>query len=220
MPATQKVPAFVSLAAPGIRAGEVPLFKRPFDILAATAILLAIAPLLALIALSIKLGSRGPVFFRQERVGRNGSPFTMWKFRSMYVDAEARLAALQGASERDGVCFKMRDDPRVTAVGRLLRRSSLDELPQLFNVLLGDMSLVGPRPALPREVAQYSANDRNRLAALPGITGLWQVSGRADISFEEMIRLDLAYIRDCSLLTDLRLLLATVSAVVTARGAY
>ncbi|WP_068310064.1 sugar transferase [Aliiruegeria sabulilitoris] len=220
MSATHEVPAFSAIAAPGIRARDVPLFKRPFDILAATAILLAIAPLLALIALTIKLGSRGPVFFRQERVGRNGSPFTMWKFRSMYVDAEARLAGLQGASERDGVCFKMRNDPRVTPIGRLLRRSSFDELPQLFNVMLGDMSLVGPRPALPREVAQYSAHDRNRLAALPGITGLWQVSGRADISFEEMIRLDLAYIRDCSLLTDLRLLLATVSAVATARGAY
>jgi lipopolysaccharide/colanic/teichoic acid biosynthesis glycosyltransferase len=197
-----------------------PAFKRPFDLCLAFAMLVAAAPLFALCALAVAATSRGPVFFAQERVGLAGRRFRMLKFRSMYADAEARRAALEARSERKGVCFKMRDDPRITPVGRVLRRFSLDELPQLLNVLWGDMSLVGPRPALPAEVAAYSADARERLAALPGITGLWQVSGRADLDFDAMVALDLDYIRRCSPRTDLRILFHTVFAVIGGRGAY
>ncbi len=198
----------------------VPAFKRPLDILAASAALVLFSPIMLIAALAVALTSRGPILFRQERIGQNGVPFKMLKFRSMHVDAEARLACVQQQSERAGPCFKMRNDPRVTRVGRILRKTSLDELPQLINVLRGQMSMVGPRPALPAEVAAYPAKAHGRLAALPGITGLWQVSGRADIGFDDMIALDLSYIQDCSLLTDLRLLLATVRVVATADGAY
>jgi lipopolysaccharide/colanic/teichoic acid biosynthesis glycosyltransferase len=138
----------------------------------------------------------------------------------MYLDAESRLEALRGQSDRDGVCFKLRNDPRVTAVGRILRRTSLDELPQLINVLRGEMSLVGPRPALPCEVAAYSAKARTRLAGLPGLTGLWQIKGRADVPFDAMIDLDIEYLRTCSFSNDLRILAATISAVTSGRGAY
>lgn len=195
-------------------------WKRPLDVAIVVLGLIAVWPVFLLIALAIKLTSRGPVFFVQQRVGRDGRMFGMIKFRSMYRDAEARRAALLASSDRSGICFKSRNDPRITPVGRVLRRLSLDELPQVFNVLKGDMSLVGPRPALPEEVAAYPARAMGRLHAPPGITGLWQVSGRADIGFDEMVELDLAYVRDASLSTDIGILAKTFSAVVTGRGAY
>jgi exopolysaccharide biosynthesis WecB/TagA/CpsF family protein len=195
--------------------------KRLLDTVASGAAILALSPVLIVTALAIRLESPGPVIFRQQRVGRDGRPFTMFKFRSMFVDAEARKAALLARNEMaGGVLFKMRDDPRVTRVGRLIRRTSVDELPQLFNVLRGDMSLVGPRPPLPSEVAQYTLRDRGRLGAAPGITCIWQVSGRSEIPFPQQVEMDLDYIHRQSLAEDVRLLLKTVPALVRGRGAY
>ncbi|MEL6217318.1 MAG: WecB/TagA/CpsF family glycosyltransferase [Pseudomonadota bacterium] len=194
--------------------------KRAMDIVIAGGALLALAPLFLLVAAAIKAESRGPVFFRQTRVGRDAHPFRMIKFRSMYRDAEMRRAALLATSDRQGVCFKAKADPRITRVGRFLRRTSLDELPQLLNVVRGEMSLVGPRPALPEEVETYSPRARRRLAVRPGITGLWQVSGRADIGFEKMIDMDLAYAKTRSALLDVVLIALTFRAVLTGRGAY
>ena len=188
-------------------------------VIAAAALVLA-APLMLAIMLAIKLEDGGPVFFRQTRIGKSGKPFRMWKFRSMVVDAEARLAAIRGSSERDGTCFKMKRDPRVTHVGALLRRLSLDELPQILNIVRGEMSVVGPRPALPREVLTYAADQRERLVGKPGLTCVWQVSGRADIPFERQVELDVTYLRNRSLLTDIGLILRTIPAVLSARGAY
>jgi exopolysaccharide biosynthesis polyprenyl glycosylphosphotransferase len=196
------------------------VLKRAVDIgLAATALLVG-APLFGLIALLIRLDSPGPVIFRQVRVGRNGRHFICYKFRSMYQDAEQRLAELRERSDADGPLFKMRSDPRRTRVGTLLRRTSLDELPQVFNILKGDMSWVGPRPAVPSEVELYEAWHRQRLAVTPGLTGLWQVSGRSDLTFDEMVLLDLYYAEHWSLWLDLKIMLRTVPAVVLARGAY
>jgi lipopolysaccharide/colanic/teichoic acid biosynthesis glycosyltransferase len=192
--------------------------KRVMDVALTLFGLVAILPVLAIVAIAIKLDTRGPVFFVQTRVGKDGRIFGMVKFRSMVVNAESLLAGLQG--DRDGLCFKSKDDPRITRVGRFLRRTSLDELPQLWNVLKGEMSLVGPRPALPREVAAYPAPARERLAALPGITGEWQVSGRADISFDDMIALDVDYVRHPSLRRDISILFRTVRVVAEGRGAY
>jgi lipopolysaccharide/colanic/teichoic acid biosynthesis glycosyltransferase len=197
-----------------------PLWKRPLDVTLVLLGLLLIWPLLLAVALAVRLSSPGPVFFIQTRVGLNGQRFGMIKFRSMYRDAEARRAALLAQSDRAGLCFKSRHDPRITPVGRVLRRLSLDELPQIFNVLRGDMSLVGPRPALPEEVSAYPPRAHGRLRVLPGITGLWQVSGRADIGFDDMITLDLAYVSDDRLGTYLRILLRTFTAVVSGKGAY
>lgn len=194
--------------------------KRAMDVALVLMGLVAIWPVLLAIALAVRLSGPGPVFFVQTRIGRNGQPFGMIKFRSMQVDAEARRAALLATSTRGGLCFKSRNDPRVTPVGRILRRFSLDELPQLFNVLRGEMSLVGPRPALPEEVAAYPAQAMERLAVLPGITGAWQVSGRAELSFDEMVALDIAYVRDGRLTTDLAILARTARAVLTGHGAY
>lgn len=202
------------------RAQTVPSFKRPLDLFLILLSLPIVLLIMALIAVAIRMTSPGPVFFRQTRVGYRGATFTMFKFRSMYLDAESRLDALRGQSDRDGVCFKLRNDPRVTAVGRILRRTSLDELPQLINVVRGEMSLVGPRPALPCEVATYSAKACARLAGLPGLTGLWQVKGRADVPFDAMVDLDIEYLRSCSLSNDLKILAATISAVTSGRGAY
>jgi exopolysaccharide biosynthesis polyprenyl glycosylphosphotransferase len=196
------------------------LVKDLFDRVGALALLLAFGPLLVAVALCVRLTSRGPVLFRQVRVGRDGRQFRIFKFRSMYVDAEARLAELRHLNEHDGVLFKIRDDPRVTRVGRWLRRLSLDELPQLLNVLFGQMSLVGPRPPLPSEVAAYADDVRRRLAVKPGMTGLWQVSGRSDLSWEEAVRLDLRYVENWSLSLDLVILLRTMTAVVRSSGAY
>jgi lipopolysaccharide/colanic/teichoic acid biosynthesis glycosyltransferase len=168
----------------------------------------------------VKLTSSGPVIFRQVRVGRDGAMFTVFKFRTMVVDAERRLADLQHRNESDGVLFKMREDPRVTRVGRTLRRFSFDELPQLANVLMGTMSLVGPRPALPSETEQYGRTTSRRLLVKPGITGLWQVSGRSDLSWEDSVRLDLYYVENWSFLGDIQILWKTLSAVVRGSGAY
>jgi lipopolysaccharide/colanic/teichoic acid biosynthesis glycosyltransferase len=184
-------------------------------------LLILLGPLLLTVALGVRATSRGPVLFRQVRDGRDGRLIRIFKFRSMYVDAEARLAELRHLNEQDGVLFKIRDDPRVTRVGRWLRRFSLDELPQLLNVLLGQMSLVGPRPPLPSEVAVYADDDvRRRLAVKPGMTGLWQVSGRSDLPWEEAVRLDLRYVENWSLSLDLVILLRTMTAVVRSSGAY
>ena len=198
----------------------IPAWKRGLDLTLTCALLAAVWPLLILIAAAVRLSSPGPVFFVQTRIGLGGAPFRMIKFRSMHADADRRRAEVAALSDREGICLKVRKDPRITPVGRLLRRSSLDELPQLFNVLAGDMSLVGPRPALPEEVALYPAEAHGRHAVLPGITGPWQVSGRADIGFSEMIALDIDYARRASILLDLTILLRTVRAVTDGRGAY
>ncbi|WP_353228027.1 WecB/TagA/CpsF family glycosyltransferase [Novosphingobium sp.] len=194
--------------------------KHGADRIAAGIALLLLSPLFLLVGAAIRLEDGGPVFFRQTRIGANGRPFRMWKFRSMVIDAEARLAAIRAMSERDGTCFKMKRDPRVTRIGAVLRRLSLDELPQLINIFAGDMSVVGPRPALPREVVGYHDDARERLTGKPGLTCIWQVSGRADIPFERQVELDVMYLRTRSLLTDLVLILRTVPAIITARGAY
>lgn len=197
------------------------LAKRGVDIVVASAALLALSPLLVATMLAIRADSPGPVFFRQVRVARGGRHFGMYKFRSMHVDAEARKAALEAANEmRGGVIFKMRDDPRVTRVGRVIRRLSIDELPQLWNVLVGDMTLVGPRPPLPSEVARYTPAERRRLEGDQGITCVWQVSGRSEIPFPEQVRMDVDYIEGQSLWLDLVLLARTIPAVLKARGAY
>lgn len=194
--------------------------KRALDIGLSLNTLIALSPLLALTALAIRLDSPGPVLFTQDRVGLNGKRFRIFKFRTMHTDAAARRADLLATSDRQGICFKSRNDPRVTRVGRLLRRTSMDELPQILNVLLGQMSLVGPRPALPEEVAAYPAAARERLTVRPGLTGVWQVSGRADIGFEKMVDMDIAYARSRSVLLDLVLIALTVRTVLSGRGAY
>jgi len=197
------------------------LLKGGTDRLAALLVLLLASPLLLGLALGVRLTSRGGALFRQTRVGVDGRTFTMYKFRSMYADAEARLAGLQALNESsDGLLFKMRDDPRITRIGTWLRRFSLDEVPQLLNVVKGDMSLVGPRPPLPREVAQYGADVRRRLLVRPGLTGLWQISGRSDLSWEESVRLDLHYVENWSLALDLMIIWKTVFAVLRRQGAY
>ncbi|MFC7545774.1 sugar transferase [Plantactinospora sp. GCM10030261] len=187
--------------------------------LSLTALLFAL-PLFVAIALAIRIDSAGPVFFRQIRVGQGGEEFGVFKFRTMVVNADALLAELAARNETDGLMFKMRDDPRVTRVGRLLRRWSLDELPQLINVLIGQMSLVGPRPPLPSEVARYDGDVARRLLVKPGMTGLWQVSGRSDLPWEDGIRLDLFYVENWSLATDLTILWKTAGAVLGSKGAY
>jgi exopolysaccharide biosynthesis polyprenyl glycosylphosphotransferase len=183
-------------------------------------LLVLICPLLLVVAAAVKCTSRGPVFFKQHRVGRGQREFLLWKFRTMTADAEAQRARLEALNEHDGPLFKMRSDPRVTPVGRLLRRWSIDELPQLLNVVRGDMSLVGPRPPLPSEVAGYSTDVRRRLLVKPGVTGLWQVSGRSDLSWEETVRLDLHYVENWSVAFDFLILWKTLGAVFRGRGAY
>jgi exopolysaccharide biosynthesis polyprenyl glycosylphosphotransferase len=192
--------------------------KRAVDLVGATVGLLLSAPVMALAALGIRLTSPGPILFRQTRCGLNGRPFQMLKLRTMHSGAETSLAALLALNEMDGPVFKLRCDPRVTPFGRFLRRFSLDELPQLWNVLRGDMSLVGPRPAMPAEVAQYETTVRRRLSMRPGLTCLWQVSGRNQIGFDEWVRLDLRYIDTWSLGNDVRILLKTVPAVLSGSG--
>lgn len=205
-----------------VRAGWNPVaaIKRAGDFVAVAIGLLLLAPIFAAIALAIKLEDGGPVFFSQTRIGAGGKPFRVWKFRSMVIDAERVRKELEAQSERDGVCFKMRRDPRITRVGALLRRTSLDELPQLFNVLNGDMSLVGPRPALPQEVSVYWDRALQRLDAKPGITCIWQVSGRAEIPFAQQVEMDIDYVESHGPLRDIALLARTVPAVLTGRGAY
>ncbi len=194
--------------------------KRATDIVLTSIGLVVISPVMALIALAVKLSDRGPVIFRQTRVGLDGSTFTMFKFRSMHTDAEARLAQLRAQNPNIGLMFKLDKDPRVTRVGRFLRKYSLDELPQLFNILTGSMSLVGPRPPLQSEVAVYEDHARRRLLVTPGLTGLWQVSGRSLLSWEETVRLDLRYVENWNLTLDLLIIWKTVFAVMAKRGAF
>lgn len=195
--------------------------KRFLDIVLSLAALILLAPLFLVLGVLIKLTSPGPVFFVQVRVGRFGRHFYFYKFRSMYTDAEKRKAELLSRNQsRDGVIFKMKNDPRITPIGRILRKTSMDELPQFLNVLFGDMSLVGPRPPLPSEVQQYSLEARKRLNIQPGLTCLWQVSGRSDIPFGEQVSLDKQYIGSRSLKLDLLILLRTVPAILSGRGAY
>lgn len=206
----------VEVAAPRPRL----LAKALLDRVLGVALLLAAAPVIAIAAVAVRLTSSGPAFYRQSRVGVDGERFSMWKLRSMYADADARRAALTADNEGAGVLFKMRRDPRVTPVGRVLRRFSLDELPQLFNVVRGDMSLVGPRPPLPQEVELYHDTVHRRLRVKPGLTGLWQVSGRSDLPWDEAVRLDLRYVDNWSLTMDLMILWKTARAVVGGSGAY
>jgi exopolysaccharide biosynthesis polyprenyl glycosylphosphotransferase len=204
---------------PATRGGRM-LVKRILDRLLGITLFVALLPLLAVIAIAIRRSSPGPVLFRQIRIGEDGRPFEMLKFRSMVVDAEDRRAELEPNDEGNGVLFKIREDPRVTRVGALLRRYSLDELPQLWNVVRGDMSLVGPRPPLPQEVIGYSDDAIRRLRVRPGMTGLWQVSGRSDLTWEESLRLDLRYVDNWSLALDATILWRTWRAVLGRSGAY
>ncbi|MFI2432277.1 sugar transferase [Streptomyces sp. NPDC018693] len=206
--------------APPLRRGAAALLKSVTDRLGAALLILLLAPVFATVALAVRLDSPGPVLHRQTRVGQGGQTFTMAKFRTMVANADRLKHQLAGFNEHDGRMFKIRRDPRVTRVGRLLRRCSLDELPQLFNVLWGHMSLVGPRPPLPDEAAGYDEMERRRLAVKPGLTGLWQVSGRSDLSWDETVALDLRYVDNWSPSLDLGVLCRTVRAVVSGTGAY
>ena len=194
--------------------------KRTVDVLVVSLGLVILSPLMALIALAIRLNSQGPVIFKQIRVGRDGEEFLVYKFRTMREDAEDTKGHLSDQNEAQGPIFKIRDDPRCTRVGRFLRRSSLDELPQLYNVLRGEMSLIGPRPPIPDEVKQYKPWQQRRLETSPGITGLWQVSGRSDLTFDEMVLLDLFYIENWSLLLDIKIALRTIPTIMLGTGAY
>ena len=197
------------------------VFKRTLDVIGSVLLLLCLSPVFILTAIWLKLDSPGPLIYRQVRVGLNGKHFNFYKFRSMYTDADARLKELESLNESsDGVIFKMKNDPRITCCGRFIRKYSIDELPQLINVLLGDMSLVGPRPPMPKEVDQYSLDDRKRLQILPGITCLWQISGRSDIPFNKQVQLDKEYIKSHSIWKDFLILIKTIPAVLTGRGAY
>ncbi|WP_281738428.1 sugar transferase [Enterococcus dispar] len=197
------------------------VLKRIIDIVCATVGLLLLSPILLFVALRIKLEDPScGVIFRQERIGKNEVPFTMYKFRSMCQDAESQLAAILNKNEIEGAMFKIQEDPRVTHFGRFIRKTSLDELPQLVNVLKGEMSLIGPRPPLPREVLEYTPYDKQRLLVKPGCSGLWQVSGRNKVSFKEMVALDLAYIHQRSIFYDFKLMVRTVKAMIVPSGSY
>jgi exopolysaccharide biosynthesis polyprenyl glycosylphosphotransferase len=211
--------SLLHLERPSIGGGRM-ISKNVFDRMAGALILMFALPVMGVIALGVKLTSAGPVLFRQIRIGLDGERFTMLKFRSMVVDAEVRRAELLASNDGNGVLFKMKHDPRVTSVGAVIRRLSLDELPQLWNVVRGDMSLVGPRPPLPEEVAGYSHDATRRLRVRPGLTGLWQVSGRSDLSWEESLRLDLRYVDNWTLALDLAILWRTLRAVLRGAGAY
>jgi len=198
-----------------------PLIKRAADIAGSVAFLIFFSPLYLVLALLVKLEDRGPVFFTQTRVGRFGEEFKMYKFRSMRLNADAEIAKLLAQNQHaDGITFKMKNDPRITHVGRWLRRFSLDELPQFVNVLQGSMSLVGPRPPTPREVIRYTLTDRRRLAVKPGLTCFWQVGGRSNIDFTGQVKLDVQYIESAGFWVDIKILLQTVRAVVAGTGAY
>lgn len=209
----------IHVTTPALQAGQG-VAKRLFDVLVSGILIVLTAPLLAIVAVLVRLDSPGPVLFKQHRVGKEGVQFRMLKFRSMVLDAEEKLADLSDKNEGHGVLFKMRDDPRVTRIGSVLRKYSLDELPQLFNIFGGSMSLVGPRPPLPREVEAYEHDVRRRLLVKPGLTGLWQVSGRSNLSWQDSVRLDLYYVENWSLAGDLVIILRTVRAVFHSTGAY
>ncbi len=194
--------------------------KRVFDVVISCALLLIALPIMLITVIAIKLSSRGPVFFKQVRVGEGGRYFWCYKFRSMCIDADSQKDQLMHLNEASGPVFKIKNDPRVTPIGGIIRKFSIDELPQFFNVLKGEMSVVGPRPPVPREVEEYTAFERGRLAVKPGITCLWQVSGRSNISFERWVQLDLDYIETMSFSNDIRILLRTVPAVLKGSGAH
>lgn len=195
-------------------------FKRAMDIVCSALALAVLSPLLLIVAVAIKLESEGPAIFCQKRVGKDGKIFYMYKLRSMCVDAEAVLKKLEEQNEADGPVFKMKDDPRVTRVGKFIRKYSIDELLQLVNILKGDMSIVGPRPALPNEVEEYDDFAKQRLAVKPGLTCFWQVMGRSDIGFDEWMQLDVKYIREMNLWLDIKLILLTIPAILKGDGAY
>jgi exopolysaccharide biosynthesis polyprenyl glycosylphosphotransferase len=201
-------------------AGVKKVVKGIFDRATAAAALVLLAPFMVGIAFAIRRDDGGPALFRQTRIGKNGRPFTVLKFRTMVPDAEQRKSELVALNDADGVLFKIRNDPRITRTGSWLRRWSLDELPQLINVIIGDMSLVGPRPALPAETALYASHVRRRLVVKPGMTGLWQVNGRSNLSWDEAVRLDLRYVENWSLALDLQILWKTRAAVMDNTGAY
>ena len=209
----------IHVTTPSLEGGQR-VAKRLFDVAVSALLIILVAPLMLVLAALVRIDSKGPVLFKQDRVGMEGEHFQMLKFRSMVIDAEARLADLQHRNEGQGVLFKIRDDPRITRVGNFLRKYSLDELPQLFNIFGGSMSLVGPRPPLPREVAAYEHDVRRRLLVKPGLTGLWQVSGRSNLSWQDSVRLDLYYVENWSLAGDLVIILRTVRAVFHSTGAY
>ncbi|MDF9278726.1 sugar transferase [Arthrobacter sp. EH-1B-1] len=209
----------IHVSTPTLRKGQR-ILKRSFDILGGVSLVLVLLPLLIVVAIAVRLDSPGPALFRQVRIGAAGEPFEMLKFRSMVVDAEQRMNELRAASQGNDVLFKLKNDPRVTRIGAFLRRFSIDEVPQLFNVIGGTMSLVGPRPPLPAEVEQYEDHAHRRLLVRPGMTGLWQVSGRSLLSWDDTVRLDLYYVENWSLLGDCTILLRTVRAVVGHHGAY
>ncbi|MEK4012844.1 sugar transferase [Peribacillus sp. FSL M8-0224] len=195
--------------------------KRSIDIIGSLIGLMILSPIILLIAILIKIEDpKGPIFFKQVRVGKDETEFQMYKFRSMVSDAEERLKDLLALNEVSGAMFKMKEDPRITKIGKFIRKTSIDELPQLWNVLKGDMSLVGPRPPLPREVVEYSSYDRQRLLVIPGCTGLWQVSGRSNLNFDQMVMLDLKYIEDRTFWFDFKIIIKTVIMIIGSKDAY
>lgn len=196
-------------------------FKRFFDIALSSIGLLLLTPVFVIVAILIKLDDpKGPVFYAQTRIGKRKEPFKMFKFRSMRVNADQYVEQLKQKNEIKGAMFKMKNDPRITRIGKFIRKYSIDELPQLLNVLLSDMSLVGPRPPLPREVSEYTAHDEKRLVVKPGCTGVWQVGGRSNVSFSQMVDMDLKYIDKCCLIFDLIILFKTVVVFIKPNGAY
>lgn len=194
--------------------------KRLFDIVASACGLILLSPLFLFLVIKIRSEDGGPAFYSQERIGKNEKPFKMWKFRSMVVDADKMLDKLEDQNEIDGAMFKIKDDPRITRIGHVIRKYSLDELPQLWNVLIGDMSLVGPRPPLPSEVEEYTNYDKQRLTVMPGCTGLWQVTRRNEADFDEMVWLDIVYINHSGAWEDLKLIIKTVLVMIHPNGAY
>ena len=196
------------------------ILKRSFDIIASAVGLVALGPVFLAVAIAIKCDDGGPVFYDQIRIGKNGKKFKMYKFRSMRVNAEDEIEKLQEHSEVDGAMFKMKNDPRVTRVGKFIRKTSIDEFPQLLNVLLGQMSIVGPRPPLPREVVDYTQYDKQRLYVKPGCTGLWQVTARNSVGFQEMVNIDLDYIQRRSIWLDLKIMFKTVKVIFVPNEAY
>ena len=194
--------------------------KRGFDVLTSGLALILLSPLFLILIVLIKREDGGPTFYSQERIGKNEKPFKMWKFRSMIVNADKMVEQLEEQNEIDGAMFKIKDDPRITKIGHTIRKYSLDELPQLWNVLIGDMSLVGPRPPLPSEVEEYTDYDKQRLLVMPGCTGLWQVTKRNEADFDEMVWLDIVYINHSGLWEDLKLIIKTIGVVIHPNGAY
>ncbi|WP_243097986.1 sugar transferase [Weissella confusa] len=192
--------------------------KRLIDVIGSIVALVVFTPTMLVIMLLIKLEDKGPIFYGQTRIGKDGAEFKMWKFRSMRENAHELRSQMMEQNDADGPMFKIKDDPRVTKVGRFIREKSLDEIPQFFNVLKGEMSLVGPRPSLPEEVMEFDNRERERLNVLPGLTGLWQVSGRNDLSFDEMIALDLEYVKRHSVLWDIKIIFITVAQMLFSKG--